>query len=112
MSSPEPSSDTEGGNAALDAAADTALRAALDLLRNEETESVSDETIQKLMTAGARLFAAKIMLEERYFLPFVPDPPATVTATDVVTTVSEMLRQVDLNTFDLSMWFSRPRYDE
>ena len=112
MSSPEPSPDTEGGNAALDAAADTALRAALDLLRNEETKSVSDETIQKLMTAGARLFAAKIMLEERYFLPFVPEAPATVTATDVVTTVSEMLRQADLNTFDLSMWFSRPRYDE
>ena len=37
---------------------------------------------------------------------------ATATATDVVTTVSEMLRQADLNTFDLAMWFNRPRYDE
>ena len=40
------------------------------------------------------------------------EQPATATATDVVTIVSEMLRQADLNTFDLAMWFNRPRYDE
>jgi hypothetical protein len=32
-----------------------------------------------------------------------------VTPTDVVVTVSEILRAVNLNTFDLSMWFNRPR---
>ena len=31
------------------------------------------------------------------------------TATDVVTTVSEMLRAVNLNIFDLAMWFRRSR---
>ena len=35
-----------------------------------------------------------------------------MTATDVVVTVSEMLRAADLNAFDLSMWFRHPRAGE
>ncbi len=107
MSSSDPGGEPE---TELDAAADTALRAALEALSGEKTEQVSDATVQKLLTAGARLFAAKVLTEERYFTPFVAEAPAT--ATDVVTTVSEMLRQADLNTFELAMWFNRPRYDE
>ncbi len=109
MSSSDPGGELESE---LDAAADTALRAALEALSGEKTDQVSDATVQKLLTAGARLFAAKVLTEERYFTPFVAEAPATATATDVVTTVSEMLRQADLNTFDLAMWFNRPRYDE
>ena len=109
MSSSDPGGEPESE---LDAAADTALRAALEAIGGEKTEQVADATVQKLLTAGARLFAAKVLTEERYFAPFVAEAPATATATDVVTTVSEMLRQADLNTFDLAMWFNRPRYDE
>jgi hypothetical protein len=92
---------------ALDAAAKTALEIAERALRDGTTEGISDETVQRLLTAGTRLFANKVEMEERFFLPFVSADAAT--ATDVVVTVSDMLRAVNLNTFDLAMWFRRPR---
>jgi hypothetical protein len=101
MSSPE-----EQDFSGLAAAAEAALKDAERALAEGKTNEVSDETVQQLLTAGARLFARKIEMEERYFLPFTSREAAT--ATDVVTTVCEMLRAADLNTFDLSMWFSRP----
>jgi len=94
----------------LAAAAETALRNADRALAEGRTKEISDETIQQLLTAGAKLFAKKTEEEERYFLPFTSRQAAT--ATDVVTTVCEMLRAADLNTFDLSMWFSRPRPED
>jgi hypothetical protein len=92
---------------ALDAAAKIALEIAERALRDGTTEGISDETVQRLLTAGTRLFANKVEMEERFFLPFVSADAAT--ATDVVVTVSDMLRAVNLNTFDLAMWFRRPR---
>ena len=73
-----------------------------------ETQKFSDETVQKLMTAAVKLFAAKVEQEDRFFSPLL-DPGKLVTPTDVVVTVSEILRAVNLNTFDLAMWFNRPR---
>ena len=46
-------------------------------------------------------------MEDRVFLPFVSAESAT--ATDIVVTVTEMLHAGNLNTFDLAMWFRRPR---
>ena len=100
------SSSEEQDFSGLVAAAETALKDAERALAEGRTKEISDETVQQLLTAGARLFAKKIEMEERYFLPFTSREAAT--ATDVVTTVCEMLRAADLNTFDLSMWFSRP----
>ncbi len=73
-----------------------------------ETERFSEETVQKLMTAAVKLFAAKVEKEDRFFSP-VLGTGEVVTPTDVVVTVSEMLRAVNLNTFDLAMWFNRAR---
>jgi len=92
---------------ALDVAAQTALEVAEKALRDGTTDRISDETVQRLLTAGTKLFANKVEMEERFFLPFVSAEAAT--ATDVVVTVSDMLRAVNLNTFDLAMWFRRPR---
>jgi len=92
---------------AIDAAARTALEIAEKALNEGTTERISDETVQRLLTAGTKLFANKVEMEERFFLPFVSAEAAT--ATDVVVTVSDMLRAVNLNTFDLAMWFRRPR---
>ena len=95
---------------ALDAAALKALEVAEKALMSGETEGISDETVQRLLTAGTRLFANKVEMEDRFFSPYTG--PEAVTATDVVMTCSDMLRAVNLSTFDLAMWFRRPRPDD
>ncbi len=96
--------------AALDAAAATALNIARRALDDGDTEAIPDETVQRLLTAGTRLFANKVEMEERFFSPYTGQQD--VTATDVVMTCSDMLRAVNLSTFDLAMWFGRPRPGE
>lgn len=110
MSSSEPGDQAALDAADIDAAAARALEIAEKALAEGKTEDISDETVQRLMTAGARLFANKVEMEDRFFLPFTGRE--AVTATDVVVTVSEMLRAANLNTFDLAMWFRRPRPDD
>lgn len=110
MSSSDPADQATADVADIDAAATRALEIAEKALTDGTTEAISDETVQRLMTAGARLFANKVEMEDRFFLPFVARE--SVTATDVVVTVSEMLRAANLNTFDLAMWFRRPRPDD
>ncbi len=101
------SSDDATAPSEIDAAALTALDIAEKALNDGTTDQISDEVVQRLLTAGTRLFANKVEMEDRFFLPFTS--PEAVTATDVVVTVSDMLRAVNLNTFDLAMWFRRPR---
>ncbi len=90
------------------AAAQAIFESAREAVEAGETERFSEETVQQLMTAAVKLFAAKVEREDRFFSPIL-DPGKLVTPTDVVVTVSEMLRAVNLNTFDLAMWFNRPR---
>ena len=94
----------------LNQAAARVLEIAEKALLDGETENISDETVQQLLTAGTRLFANKVEMEDRYFSPYTG--PEAVTATDVVMTCSDMLRAVNLSTFDLAMWFQRPRSNE
>ncbi len=89
-------------------AAQAIFEAALEAVEAGETQKFSEETVQQLMTAAVKLFAAKVEQEDRFFSP-VLGPGEVVTPTDVVVTVSEILRAVNLNTFDLAMWFNRPR---
>ncbi len=98
-------SDTQ----ALEAAAAAALEAAEAALANDTTAEISDLAVQRLMTAGTRLFARKAEQENRYFSPLTG--PDAATATDVAITVTDLLRAVNLNTFDLAMWSNRPRPD-
>jgi hypothetical protein len=93
----------------LNKAAALALEIAERALLAGETEDIPDETVQRLLTAGTRLFANKVEMEERFFSPYTGTE--AVTATDVVMTCSDMLRAVNLSTFDLAMWFQRPRPD-
>lgn len=108
LSKPKENAPSDPGE--MDDAATKALEIAERALNDGTTEEISDEAVQRLLTAGARLFANKVEMEDRFFSPFVS--PLTVTATDVVVTVSEMLRAANLNTFDLAMWFRRPRPDD
>ena len=90
--------------------AEEALALVEGLMRDDATVGVADRTAQQLLTAAAKLYARKTDAEMRHFLPVVS--PADVTPTDVAVLATEMMRVVDLNIFDLSMWASRPRYDE
>jgi hypothetical protein len=109
-SEPAPKPAVEADAAAFEEAAERAFEIAERMLDSDATAALSDEAVQKLLTAGARLFARKTEMEDRYFLPFLSSQACT--ATDVCQTTCEMLRAVDLNTFDLTMWYARPRPDD
>ena len=70
-----------------------------------EASAVTNDELTRALTAAVRLYAAKIDAGEG----FAPVAAGSVTPTDVVVVVSEMLRAVDLNLFDLAMWYRRAR---
>jgi hypothetical protein len=67
---------------------------------------LSDADLEAVMTAAIKLYTLRAERSGR-----LPPPISSkdATATEVVTVVSEMLRAVDVNMFDLSMWYRRPR---
>ena len=65
---------------------------------------VTDAELERVMTAAVKLYAARS--EDTGAYP-PPVAKAQVNATEVATAVSEMIRVVDLNMFDLSMWHRR-----
>jgi hypothetical protein len=96
--------------ARLKAAAGESFAAAHEALAADATKEIPDEAVQQLLTAGIRLFARKMEMERRYFSPLTGHD--AVTATEGAMLMTELMRAVDLNLFDLSMWASRPRGDE
>ena len=62
----------------------------------------SDAEVQRMLADAVRLYAARA--NERDLAAFPAD--ATVTATDVMVTVSAMLKAVNLQVFELGMWQS------
>ncbi len=80
--------------------------AARQALAGEDHGSISDAALEAVMTAAVKLYAARSEL--RQVLP-PPLNEAEVTTTEVVVVASEMIRVVDLNPFDLSMWYRRAR---
>lgn len=97
-------SDTIAG---LGGHAEAALAAVEDLMAHDATREVPDETAQRLLLAGVRLFAHKVDSEYRNFRP-VPEA-SSVNATEVAVTVTELMRAAGLNMFDLAMWSGRAR---
>lgn len=59
-----------------------------------------------MITAVVKLYAAKSEVDETLAAPISAE---RATPTEVVVVVSEMLRAVNLNVFDLAMWYRRPR---
>jgi hypothetical protein len=101
------SSSRPDAAARLEAAARDAFAAAEQLVAADDTAGISDLAVQQLLTVGTRLFARKVELERRYFLPLTARD--AVTPTEAAVTVTELLQAADLNLFDLSMWAARPR---
>jgi hypothetical protein len=81
------------------------VTAAEHALQSGKLDGVSDAELERVMTAAVRLYAAKAEADE---------PPAVVTSelvtpTDIVVTVSALIRAVGLNLWDVSMWFNRAK---
>jgi hypothetical protein len=82
------------------------VEAAERALSSGRHDQVSDAELERVMTAAVRLYAAKTEVDER---PAPPVAAERVTPTDIVVTVSAMIRAVGLNLWDVSMWFNREK---
>jgi hypothetical protein len=76
------------------------------VLASGAASQIAGEDIERVLTAAIKLYAAKAEAEA------MPPPPLSadrITPTEVVVVISEMMRAVNLNLFDLSMWYRRAR---
>jgi hypothetical protein len=78
---------------------------ARDALKRGEPDSISDKTLQQVLTAAVKIYAAKV---ERRGHDVAPYPPHAVTATETVVTACGLIRASGLNMFDVAIWFHRP----
>ncbi len=79
--------------------------AAREALKRGEPDAISDKTLQQVLTAAVKLYAAKV---ERRGHDVAPYAPGAVTATETVVTACGLIRAADLNMFDVAIWFHRP----
>ena len=86
-------------------------QAARTLARGGEAARVSDEAVAQLLTAAIRLYVAKADGEERTFSPIIREDVDPMTATEVLSAVSELLRALRLGPMELALWYRR-RPDE
>jgi hypothetical protein len=82
------------------------VEAAERALRSGILEQVPDAELERVMTAAVRLYAAKAESENPTVRPITPEK---VTPTEVVVTVSALIRSAGLNLWDVSMWFNRKK---
>jgi hypothetical protein len=82
------------------------VAAAEDALASGELARVSDADLERVMTSAIRLYAAKTEADAP---PAAPVTAAALTPTEVVVTVSDMLKAAGLNLWDVSMWFNRSK---
>jgi hypothetical protein len=75
-------------------------------LASGEPGQVPDADLERVLTAAVRLYAAKVDADVP---PAQPITPSSVTPTDVVVTVSNMIKAAGLNLWDVSMWFNRAK---
>ena len=79
--------------------------AARDALKRGEPDAISDKTLQQVLTAAVKVYAAKV---ERRGHDVVPFPQHAVTATETVVAACAMIRAADLNMLDVEILFHRP----
>jgi len=77
-----------------------------DALKRGKPDQVADETLQRVLSAAVRLYAAKWEDRAAELAPFGDRP---VNATEAVTAICAIMRAADLNFFDLQMWYRRAR---
>ena len=72
--------------------------------RPDDVSVLSDAELAKAMSALVRLYAARVEALERFAPPI---DPGQVSPTEALVTISEMIRTIDVNIFDLSMRHER-----
>jgi hypothetical protein len=82
-------------------------RSAKEMVDKGEAARVSDEALAQIITAAVRLYYAKSELEDRPVPAIVQEGAETLTATEMLVAVSEMLRDVGLGPMELGLWFRR-----
>ena len=85
---------------------DAFVAAAERALASGKLNDVSNEELTRVMTAAVRLYAAKTDMGDETFAPVEAEK---MTPTDIVVTVTALIRAVGLNLWDLSMWVQRPQ---
>jgi hypothetical protein len=76
-----------------------------EIIKKQAFESISHVDLRRLLTAAVRLYAQKVEAEgERP----APVDAAVTTPTEAVVLVTELLHAMDINLFDLAMWYRRP----
>ena len=75
-----------------------------DALARGRPQDVPDESLQRVLSAAVRLYAAKSEDRAQELAPFGDRP---VNATEAVTAICAIMRAADLNFFDLQMWYRR-----
>ena len=75
-----------------------------DALQRGKLDAIPDESLQRLLSAAVRLYAAKSEDRAQELAPFGDRP---VNATEAVTAICAFMRAADLNFFDLAMWYRR-----
>jgi hypothetical protein len=79
--------------------------AARDALKRGEPDAISDRSLQQVLTAAVKVYAAKVERRGHDLPPFARN---AVTATESVVAACGMIRAADLNMFDVAIWFHRP----
>ena len=85
---------------------DDFVAAAERALSSGDPAQVADADLERVLTAAVRLYAAKTESDRP---PAQPITPSAVTPTDIVVTVSDMIKAAGLNLWDVSMWFNRDK---
>jgi hypothetical protein len=91
----------------IDEAAPQLLKASRELVESGEASRVSDAAVAQIMTAAIRLYVAKSDGEERTFSPIAGQRDSEMTATELLSAVSELLRALHLGPMELALWYRR-----
>ena len=93
----------------IEGASEDIYAAARNLIDSEQADRISEQAIRQLLTAAIRLYVARTDGEERTFRPVMGRYDEELTATEVISACSELLRALHLSPMELSIWFrTRP----
>lgn len=73
-------------------------------LASGEGHTVDEADLRRAMTACVKAYAARV---EKSGAEFAPFDAGAVNATEAVIAACAMIRAVNLNMFDVALWFSR-----